>query len=293
VTLFLQLLLNGVVVGSFYAILGLSFALIYWTTRIFHFAHGIVYTVAGYAIYTAVVPLGLPVPVGIPLGALAAMTVGVGCELLMYRPLRRRRASAMTPMIASLGLFIILQNLFVVFYTADARPLTRHYFRPIDLGPLTTTWLKISTVLVAAAVFAVVLGFLHRTGVGRAIRAIVDNPRMARVVGIDLDRTYLLVYALGSVLVVPAAFIATLDRGASPDMGLPAVLTAAVAVFVGGVGAIPAAALAGLLVGVAENVSVLYIGTEWQLTLSFLILIVFLLFRPRGILGRRERAIEV
>lgn len=292
-TLFLQFLFNGLVVGSFYAILGLSFGLIYWTTRVFHFAHGIIYTIAGYAIYTAIVPLRLPVPLGIVTAALVAMLVGVACELLMYRPLRRRRASAMTPMIASLGLFIIFQNLFVLFYTADARPLTSRYFQPIQLGPITTTWLKISTIMVAAAVFVIVLGFLHKTRAGRAIRAVVDNSRMAQVVGIDLDRTYLLVYALGSFLVVPAAYIATLDRGANPDMGLPAVLAAAIAVFVGGVGAIPAAALAGLLVGVAENVGVLYIGVEWQIALSFVILIIFLLVRPRGILGQRERKVEV
>ncbi|MCC7106754.1 MAG: branched-chain amino acid ABC transporter permease [Chloroflexi bacterium] len=291
--LFLQFTLNGLVVGSLYAIYGLSFGLIYWTTRIFHFAHGAAFASAGYALYVAVVRLELPLLVALGVAAAVAAAMGMACEVLIYRPLRRHKSPPLVAMIASLGVFIIVQNSFVLVFSAEPRPLTQTFFQPLPLGPVTTTWLKIGTLVAGIAALAVVVLFLFRTRLGTAIRAVVDNPSMAVVIGIDLDRVHLLTYAIGSVLVVPASFIVTLDRGASPDMGMPALLSGAIAVFVGGVGAIPAAAVAGWMLGLAENLGALHLGSEWLSSISFLLLIVFLLVRPSGVFGGRLRKVEV
>jgi branched-chain amino acid transport system permease protein len=122
---------------------------------------------------------------------------------------------------------------------------------------------------------------------------VVNNPTMASVVGIDLDRVYLWSYAIGSAMVVPIALINLVAKGANPDMGLPVMLAAAIAVFVGGLGYIPGALAAGLLVGVLENLGVFWIGSEWQSSIAFAVLIAFLLWRPNGFFGERVRRVQV
>jgi branched-chain amino acid transport system permease protein len=290
-TLFLQLLANGVVTGALYAIFGLSFGLVFNTTRVFHFAHGAVYTVAAYAVYVGVVRLGVPLPVAVVAAAVPTVAVGMACEVLVYRPLRRRQSPAILVLVASFAILLFFQNLFVLLFGGAPLPLSQEISRTLRVGAIHLVWLDAWKVAGGIAITATMLAYLYKTRIGQATRAVVANATMATIVGISVDRVYLWTYAVGSLLLLPAAVIDAAAKGASPYVGTWPLLTATIVVFVGGVGVIPAAAVSGLFLGVLENVSVFWLPSQWQDTIAFFVLIVFLLVRPMGFFGSDVRRV--
>ncbi len=291
--LFAQLTVNGLVSGSLSALLAISFGVILGTTRTFHFAHGIVYTAAAYATFAFAEGLLLPMWLAVTLAAGAAVLLGVGIEVFVYQPLRRLYASPLTVLIASLGVLIIVENAIAIFFSTDAKVITGFPSRPILLGGVAFTTLHVMMVLVSWGVFVLLLLYLYRTKSGKAMRAVANSPEMAQIVGIDTRRIFVAAFAIGSALAAPAAILYTLDKGATPDMGVTAVLIAAIAVIVGGVGSLPGAALGGLIIGLARNWGIWLVPSEWQNAIAFGILLLVIVFRPTGLFGVKLRKAEV
>lgn len=291
--LFAQLTVNGLVSGSVFALLALSFGVILGTTRTFHFAHGVVYTAAAYAAYAFAEGLRLPLPLAVILAVAAAVLLGVGIEVVVYQPLRRRYASPLTVLIASLGVLIILENAIAIAFSTDAKIIGGFPSRLITMGGVAFTTLHLTMVLVSWALFPALLLYFYRTRSGKAMRAVASRPEMAEVVGIDTRRVFVEAFAIGSALAAPAAILYTLDKGATPDMGVTAVLMAAIAVIVGGVGNLPGAALGGLIIGLARNWGIWLVPSEWQSAIAFGILLVVIVFRPTGLFGVKLRKAEV
>jgi branched-chain amino acid transport system permease protein len=289
--LFLQLLANGVVLGGIYMVIGLSFGLIFNTTRVFHFAHGAVYAVAAYAIYVGVVYLNLSIPVAVIVAAIPTVLVGIGCELLVYRPMRHKGAPPLLVLVASFAILLLFQNLFIILFGGAPLPLSQTLSPSFKLGPINLVELDIWRIVAGLFVAAFILAYLFRTRLGQATRAVVTNPVMATIVGVNTERIYLWAYALGSALLLPAALIDVMAKGASPTLGLVPLLVANIAVFIGGIGVIPAAAVSGMFLGILENVSVFWLPSQWQDTIAFLVLIVFLLVRPMGFFGSIARKV--
>jgi branched-chain amino acid transport system permease protein len=285
---------NGVVVGSIYALIAIGFALIFATTRLFHFAHGAVYAVAAYSIFFAKDVLKQDVIVGLLLALVVAIGLGVAIELAVYRPLRRLGATPLVILIGSLGVMIFLQNfLSLVFGTESKSFGTGVIAQAFHLGPVTLTPLQVVTVLTAAVLFVLLQLYLRKTKTGKAMRAVANNPGLARIVGISADRIFLLAFAIGSALAAPAALLVSLHTGITPSMGMMAILMGAIAVIVGGLGSIPGAALGALLIGITENVGVWQIPSEWQSSIAFGLLLVFIIFRPTGFFGQKLRQAEI
>ena len=292
--LLLQLAVNGVVVGSIYALVAVGFALIFATTRLFHFAHGGVYALAAYVIFFVKQAFKLDILVGLLFAIAIAVAVGVGIELAVYRPLRRLGATQLVILIGSLGVMIFLQNLLAMVFGTDSKSLgTGVVVEGYHFGPVTLTSLQIITVLAAVLLFVFLQLYLLKTKTGKAIRAVANNPGMAEVVGINADRIFLLAFAIGSALAAPAALLISLHTGLFPTMGMLAIMLAAIAVIVGGLGSIPGAALGALLIGVTENVGVWQIPSEWQSAIAFGLLLVFIIFRPTGFFGQKLRKAEI
>ena len=292
--LLLQLAVNGVVVGSIYALVAVGFALIFATTRLFHFAHGGVYALAAYVIYFAKQTLKQDIIVGLLLAIVAAVAVGVAIELVVYWPLRRLGATPLVILIGSLGVMIFLQNFLAMTFGTDGKSLgSGVVVEGYHVGPLVLTPLQIITVVAAAALFALLQLYLRKTKTGKAIRAVANNSAMAQVVGINPNRIFLLAFAIGSALAAPASLLVSLHTGLTPSMGMLAILVAAIAVIVGGVGSIPGAALGALLIGITENVGVWQIPSEWQSSIAFGVLLVFIVFRPTGFFGHKLRKAEI
>ncbi|MCI0401424.1 MAG: branched-chain amino acid ABC transporter permease [Gammaproteobacteria bacterium] len=281
-----QFLINGLISGFTYGLIALSVNLIYTPTRFFHFAHGAVYAWGAYFGYLSVVTLEFPLWMALPLAVLMATVLGVGLEVSIYRPLRRRGTTPLVLLLASLGLYVVLQNLISMMF-GDA---TQHLSaiavaKGVALFGARVTPIQLWTVGVSVVAFALVAAMLQFTSFGKMMRAVASDPDLARVRGVDTDMVILGAFALGSALAGLAANLVALDVDMTPTMGLNAMITGVVAMIVGGVGSVPGTLLGGLLLGLAQHLGAWTLGTQWQEAIVFLILILFLLVRPQGFLG--------
>lgn len=286
--LFLQLLANGLIAGSMYALLGLGFGIIYSATRTFHFAHGAVFSMAGYLAFHFHALWHLPLALSILLSILAAILLGVAIEGFIYRPLRGVGASSMEILLSSLGLFIFLQNLMIIVWRSDPRVLRAAdaVGKSVTFGGIWVTRLQLIIIGVSLLLWIALLLFSRRTRMGKAIRALESDPEITEIVGIDPARMRFLAYGMGSALAGISAVLITMDIGIDPNSGIMALLIAVIAVIVGGIGNHTGTALAGLLLGVAENMGIWKIPSEWKSSLAFGVLVVFILFRPTGLLKK-------
>jgi branched-chain amino acid transport system permease protein len=289
-----QLLMNGVIAGSAYALIALGFSLIYRITRFFHFAHAAVYTAAAYLAYALIVQYRAPLWLGLLL--LLALTAGLGMlsEVAVYRPLRARHAGPLILLIASLGLYIVLQNLISLAFGDEVRSMRSGAVESVHvIGGGRITSLQLLTIAVSTGLFLAVGLAVRYFRLGTSLRAVANDAELATVAGFDADRCILLVFGIGSALAAVAAILVSFDVDMVPTMGLNALLMGVVATIIGGVGSIIGAGLGGLLLGLAQHLGVWFTGSEWQDAIAFAILLVFLLFRPHGIFGRKLRKAEI
>jgi branched-chain amino acid transport system permease protein len=285
--LFLLLLVQGIANGSHYALLGLGFGLIFATTNIVHFAYGPIFACAAYVTWACGALLGLPLPLAGLAGIAGGAAIGGATYLLLYRPFEVGQAPVFVVLIASLGLFIVLENLLGVIAGTDTKvlPEVENATHILELGPYVAIYndMQVYQVIALPVVWGLLWGFLRFTSYGKAVLAMTDNAEMARIIGIDTFKVALLVFVIGSAIsAVPAALILAKD-GATTGMGFNAVFIAFVAVVVGGVGSLPGAVLGGFLLGLIESVGMFGIATEWQSTVAFVVLFLVLVFRPTGL----------
>jgi branched-chain amino acid transport system permease protein len=288
-----QLLINGLVAGSAYALMAVSFGLIYGTTRFFHFAHGAVYAIAAYAAYFAVVALHLPLGLAAALAIVFAAGVGIFLEVSVYKPLRRRGAGPASLLLASLGLFIVLQNGISLLFGDDTKAIQTGATASLAFGGALITPIQIVTVAASLVACLALWGGLRFTSIGRAARAVADDADLCRIVGISVERTIIAAFATGSAIAALAAILAALDTDLRPSMGFNALLMGVVAAIVGGIGSIPGALMGGLVLGLAQHLGVWKLSTEWQDAIAFCVLIIFLVFRPQGFFGLALRRTAV
>lgn len=284
-----QLATNGLISGSLYALLGVSWGLIFATTKIFHFAHALTLTVAVYAAVLAVGQWGWGLPAGFLLAAMVGCLFGVATERVVYRPLRRVNATSLNIFLASLGLLIAGESAVLIVFGPQARDLPGFPISGIALGPVAFTTVEGLWLVGSWALLLLLIAWLWWTRYGRAIRAVASNRELAQCVGIDPERMSLLVFGIGSALVGLGGMLLALRDTVSPTIGVQPVLTAFIAVFLGGIGSIPGAVLGGLVLGLAENMGGLLLPGHWQGVIAFVVLFLVLVFRPTGLLGVRTR----
>jgi len=290
--LFLQLLLNGLVNGCAYALVALGFALVCNTTRIFHFAHGGIYTLSAYLFYSLYTLQQIPIWLAIPTTLLLAATVGILIDLLVYRPLDRQGASTLMHMLSSLGLYIIIVNMICMVYGNNSKILVSGLLPIVKFGGLTFNIVQIWTVATFAVVFIAFVLLLRWTNLGLKLRAMRDNQTLLALYGINASTSRLFVFGAGSALCALASILVGLDVGINPHIGMTMVVIAAVALIVGGIGIFEGAAFGAIMLGGLQSIAVWQTSARWQDLVTFAVLIVFLLFRPQGIMGRRERLEE-
>lgn len=282
-----QLLVSSLIAGSIYAVLGVSWGLIFSTTKVFHFAHGVVYTFGAYVIVLLTMSAG--VPLGLSFIAAIAVTPLLGCamERGIYRPIRERGGSELVIFLAAMGMFVAGESLIQIAWGADARSLSGFPDIPISIGTVGFTTVQVATVVFSWLAILATWLFLARTKWGKAIRAVADNPEMAETIGIDHNMIFLLVFAIGSALSTVAALFYTLDNAATPTMGMEPLLMGFIASFLGGVGSVPGAALAALILGLAGNMGMLVIAARWKVVIAFVILLIVIVAKPEGLLGAK------
>jgi branched-chain amino acid transport system permease protein len=283
----MQFVINGIVAGAAYVLFGLSFWVIFRVCRFFHFAHGAVYAAAAYFGFLFSTHLGLPLPASIVAAVTASGLLGMAIDVAVYRPLRRRHASSVVLLLASLGTYIVLQNAISMGFgdaTRSLRP--RVAAHALDLLGAKITPIQVLLICVATAAVLGMSGLARRTALGRCLRAVANDSELARISGIRTQRVIMWTFALGSSLAGVASILVVLDVDMTPTMGIRALMMGVVVVVIGGVRNIVGVAFAGLLLGMAQHLGVWRIGSQWQDTMAFVILLAFLVLRPYGFFGQ-------
>jgi len=304
VDIFLQQLVNGIVLGSIYALVALGYTMVYGILGLINFAHGEVVMIGAMVALTVIQLLigsgiALPGPLIAALGLLIAMPVcmalGYVIERVAYRPLRA--APRLAALITAIGVSIVLQNAAMIVWGRQYHsfpallPATPH-----TLAGATVSDLQIFIVLLAAAIMAGLLALVHRTRLGRAMRATSQNPEVAGLMGVNINIVISITFVIGSALAAVAGIMVAAYYGiAHYFMGFMLGLKAFTAAVLGGIGNLAGAMLGGLLLGVIESLGAGYIGpltggflgSHYQDVFAFVVLILVLVFRPSGLLGER------
>lgn len=286
----MQILLNGLIVGSAYALMGIGFSLIYSTVRYFDLAYGMTAVMGAYVAYSAIEYWGIHFGLGMGVGAMAATLLGVLWYLLLYRPMVRRKSSGLVILVASFGLLIILQNVSALIWgnATKALALSDRILPGYEFFNLVITPNQIMIGISAVVIMILLELFLQRTKYGMAIRAIGDNLELTKVLGLKTEQIIVCVYVIGTFLSAVSATLIGLEIGIRPTYGVLLVIKAIIAAIIGGLGSIRGALLGGLILGVAENVGIFAFGGQWQDTVAFVLLTVFLLLRPEGLFAKRK-----
>jgi branched-chain amino acid transport system permease protein len=293
VSVFAQLAVNGTVAGSVYALVAVGFALIFTASRVFHFAHGGVYTFSAFAGYTALVTFKLGLVAGFLAAILLAALIGVLINIFLYEPMKAGGVSPFVAMISSFGVLIIITHVTAIIWGSNPVVLSRGGQATIyHLGSIYTTDAQILIIGFAAALAIALFVFFRYTRLGVAIRAMGNDSELAEVVGMSAKRLRNISFLVGSVLVGVSAMLIGLNVGIIDfNMGMDIILMATVAMIIGGLGNVGAAACGGFVLGMIQNIAIWKIESKWQLALSFAILIIVLLFRPSGLFGDKHPAV--
>ena len=284
---FLSFLISGVSLGSIYAIIALGYTMVYGIAKMLNFAHGDVIMVGGYISYFAATSFGLPTPLAV-LAAMAVCTVlGIVIEGLAYRPLRE--APSLAVLITAIGVSYFLQNSALLIWGANPKAYTPVVEGTLSLfdGQLTISYVSILTVIACIVIMIALTMFTDRTRMGKAMRACSEDKDAARLMGINVNRTISLTFAIGSALAaIAGALLCSFSPTLMPTTGsMPGIKAFTAAVF-GGIGSIPGAFLGGILLGVIESLARGYISTQLSNSIVFAVLIIILLVRPAGLLGK-------
>ena len=288
----LQFLANGFCKGAVIALVALGFGLIYTTTRVFHIAHAAIYVLGAYALYTAMIWFKLPLPVAVGFGILVTIIAGMLVEWSVYQPLAKRSASAAVVLISSLGVQIVFENLIALGFGNQTQILRAGVERTFSFGSIILTQVQIAQAIVGIVLTGAFWLFLKHSRTGQLCRAISDDETLASVLGVRVNRIRIFVFAAGSAFAGIGSMLVALDVGTAPHVGFAAVLTAAVACIIGGLRNFLAPAAGGVLLGLTQSLVVWRTSAKWEESVTFGILILFLLLRRQGLFGVVRRAEE-
>ena len=298
---FLQQVVFGLTLGSVYALLALGYSMVYGILKLLNFAHGEVYMFGAFAGYGVLTVLGGPTSLAVPVwlaiilmflgGTVVSGAMGVAIERFAYRPLRE--STRIAPLISAIGMSFFLQAAALLMFTASFRS----YQTPdlidsstgIPVGPIRVWLVRVLVIATAVLLMVLLTLWVNRTRTGKAVRAVSFDREAAAMMGIDVDKVIVVVFLIGSALAGVGGVMVGLVFGRIFHlMGFVAGLKAFTAAVVGGIGSIPGAMLGGMLIGFAESFSTGYISSTFQNLIVFGILILVLLIRPAGLLGKPE-----
>ena len=284
---FLNYFINGLSLGSVYAIIALGYTMVYGIAKMLNFAHGDVIMVAGFVIYTLMNSLGVHPIAAVLISVVVCTVLGVTIEKIAYKPLRK--ATPLAVLITAIGVSYFLQNLALLIFGSDTKMFTSVVKVPqLKLGEITITGETIVTIIACIIIMVCLTLFIKKTKAGQAMLAVSEDKDAAELMGINVNATISLTFAIGSGLAaVAGALLCSLYTSLTPYTGAMPGIKAFVAAVFGGIGSIPGALIGGLLLGVIENLSKAYISSQMADAIVFSVLIIVLLVKPTGILGKK------
>jgi branched-chain amino acid transport system permease protein len=285
---FLQHLVNAVVLGGTYALLGIGLTLIFGIMRVVNFTHGELYAFGAYTVYLVAAALGLNFFFGLVVAVVAGILLGAMIEIALLRPMRA--ADIDTVMLVMIGAWIVMQNTELLVWGGVAKAIVTPFpDAPLVIGPVSISWLR---VFVLAAALLLILGayvLIHRTKLGKAMRATFQDADAAALMGVHIKGIHTATFAIGSGLAAAAGALLGPVFLVTPTMGDLASLKAFAIVILGGLGNITGATIGAFILALVEELGAGYVSSGYRDAMGFLIIIVVLLFRPTGLFARAER----
>jgi branched-chain amino acid transport system permease protein len=285
---FLQHLVNTVILGGTYALLGIGLTLIFGIMRVVNFAHGELYAFGAYTVYLVAAALGLDFFLGLVIAVIAGALLGALIEIALLRPMRS--ADIDTVMLVMIGAWIVMQNTELLVWGGVAKAIVTPFpDAPLAIGPVSISWLRLFVLVVALMLILGSYVVIHRTKLGKAMRATFQDTDTAALMGVNISGVYTATFALGSGLAAAAGALLGPVFLVTPTMGDLASLKAFAIVILGGLGNITGATIGGFILALVEEIGAGYISSGYRDAMGFLIIIAVLLVKPTGLFARAER----
>lgn len=286
---FISYLINGISLGSVYAIIALGYTMVYGIAKMLNFAHGDVIMVGGFAVFTIVSTCGLPPALGVLVAVIVCTILGITIERVAYKPLRNA-ASPLAVLITAIGVSYLLQNLALLIFGANTKSFTSVVsMEPLTLadGQLVISGETIVTIIAGVIIMIALTLFVNKTKAGQAMLAVSEDKGAAQLMGINVNGTIALTFAIGSALAaIAGVLLCSAYPSLTPYTGAMPGIKAFVAAVFGGIGSIPGAMIGGIFLGIIEILGKAYISSQMADAIVFAVLIIVLLVKPTGILGR-------
>jgi branched-chain amino acid transport system permease protein len=284
----LQHLLNALILGGTYALLGIGLTLIFGIMRVVNFTHGELYALGAYMVYFFAMVLGVNFFLALVVAVLIGIAVGGLIELVLLR--RLRGASIDTTMLVMIGAWIVMQNSEQLAWSGVAKSIVTPFPQePLVLGPVSVSWTRVFVFVVAALLIVGTHLLIQRTRLGKAMRATFQDREVAALMGVNINAVYTATFALGSGLAAAAGALLGPVFVVTPTMGNLAALKAFAIVILGGLGNIKGATAGGFILAFAEEIGAGYVSSGYRDAMGFLLIIMVLLFRPTGLFAQAER----
>ncbi len=286
---FLSNLISGLSLGAIYALIALGYTMVYGIAKMLNFAHGDVIMIGAFTVLATVATAGFPWYVGIIASVIVCTVLGVTIEKIAYKPLRK--ANPLSVLITAIGVSYFLQSVALLIFGSGKQSFpTVIKANPIKFGSLIIQGNSVVTLIITTIIMVVLTLFINKTKLGKAMRAVSEDKDAAELMGISVNRTISLTFAIGSALAAVAGIFYGSTYGfVDPYAGAMPGIKAFVAAVFGGIGSIPGAMLGGILLGIIENLSKAYISTDLADAIVFGVLIVVLIVKPTGLLGKKIR----
>lgn len=283
---FIEQLINGLNLGSIYALMALGYTMVYGIAKMLNFAHGDIIMVGAYTLSLVMTNLGMPPIVAVLASVIVCSALGVTIEKIAYKPLRN--ASPLTVLITAIGVSYFLQSVALLIFGSNKRKVDSAITMPgIKIGALELTGESIITLGVTLIIMIGLMLFIKKTKMGKAMLAVSEDKGAAQLMGINVNQTISITFAIGSALAAVAGVLFVSSYGfVGPYTGSLPGIKAFVAAVLGGIGSIPGAMLGGILLGIIESLSKAYISTNLSDAIVFAVLIIVLLVKPSGLLGK-------
>jgi branched-chain amino acid transport system permease protein len=284
----LQHLVNALILGSTYALLGIGLTLIFGIMRVVNFTHGELYALGAYAVFFLEVSLGVNFFLALILAVIIGCAVGAAIEFVLLRPLLD--ADIDTTMLVMIGAWIVMQNTELFYWGGVSKAIMTPFpDEPLQVGPIFVSWLRLFVLVMALILIGATYVLINRTKLGKAMRATFQDRDTAALMGVNIKGIYTATFAIGSGLAAAAGALLGPVFLVTPTMGDLASLKAFAIVILGGLGNITGATLGGFILAFVEEIGAGYISSGYRDAMGFLIIIIVLLFKPTGLFARAER----
>ena len=284
----LQHLVNALILGGTYALLGIGLTLIFGIMRVVNFTHGELYSFGAYAVFFVESRMGTNFFAALFVAVVAGCALGALIEFVLLRP--RQGADIDTTMLVMIGAWIVMQNTELLYWGGVSKSITTPFpEQPLRIGPVSVSALRVFVLIVALALILGTYFLIHRTSLGKAMRATFQDTDTAALMGVNVKRIYTATFAIGSGLAAAAGALLGAVFIVTPTMGDLASLKAFAIVILGGLGNITGATLGGFILAFVEELGAGYVSSGYRDAMGFLIIIAVLLFKPTGLFARRER----